>query len=96
MKHADLKEGMYLDVKLNAKEATNATSLSRNLVQENNTIYIVKEGVLALAPIKPVHFSETEIIFQGLNNGDLLVTKNIPEAYAGMPVKTIEDNTIQN
>lgn len=91
-----LKEGMYLEAKLNAKEAENAISIERNLLQENNKVYVIKNNVLDLASVTPIHFSEKNVIIQGLKEGALLLSKNIPDAYAGMTVKVIEDSSDNN
>lgn len=87
LENSNLKEGMYLEAKLKAKEATNAVSIPRNLLQENNQVYIVKDSVLDLVTVTPVHFSEKNIILKGLKDGTFLITKSVPEAYAGMLVK---------
>lgn len=92
VKNSDLKEGMYLEAKLTAKEAKNAITIARNLLQTNNKVYVVRDTVLDLVEITPVHFSEKNIIIQGLKEGQLLLTKNVPEAYAGMIVKAINNN----
>jgi len=42
VKNSDLKEGMYLEAKLTAKEAKNAITIARNLLQTNNKVYVVK------------------------------------------------------
>ncbi len=96
IKNTDLKEGMYLEAKLTAKEAKNAISIARNLLQANNKVYVVKDSILDLVPVTPIHFSEKNIILQGLKEGDLLLTKNVPEAYAGMIVKIAKDSNSNN
>lgn len=93
IKDKQLKEGMYLEVMLTAKEIENALEIQRNLLQTDDKVYVVKDSVLDLVTINPIHFSEKKIIIQGLKNGDLLVSKNIPEAYAGMKVKITKDTT---
>ena len=90
VKNSSLKEGMYLEAKLEAKEATNAVSIERGLLQENNKVYVVKDSILDLVTVTPVHYSEKSIIIQGLKEGALLVNKNVPEAYAGMLVETVK------
>lgn len=92
VKDKNLKEGMYLEAKLEAKEAQNAISIERSLLQEGNKVYVVKDSILDLAAVIPVHFSEKKVVIQGLKEGELLITKSIPEAYAGMLVK-IQKNT---
>ena len=86
VKDSKLKEGMYLEAKLTAKEAQHAVRIERNLLQANNKVFIVKDSVLELVSVTTVHFSEKHIILQGLKEGELLLTKNLPEAYSGMIV----------
>jgi len=90
VKNPDLKEGMYLKANLEAKEATNAIRIERSLLQEGNKVFIVKNDHLDLAPVTPVHFSDKSVVIQGLNDGDLFVSKSVPNAYVGMLVKTHE------
>lgn len=95
VKHPNLKEGMYLEAKLEAQEAKNAISIERSLLQEGNKVFIVKDSVLELTPVKPVHFSEKMVVLQGLKQGALLVSKSVPEAYSGMLV-TIQKETLDS
>ena len=95
VKHPNLKEGMYLEAKLEAQEAKNAISIERSLLQEGNKVFVVKDSVLELTPVKPVHFSEKMVVLQGLKQGALLVSKSVPEAYSGMLV-TIQKETLDS
>ena len=93
VKNTDLKEGMYLNAVLEAKDIENAIRIKRNLLQENNNVFVVKNDILQLKPVTTVHFSEKEVIIKGLKNGELLVSKNIPNAFSGMLVKIQNDQT---
>ena len=42
----DLKEGMYLEAVLNAKEEADAIEVNRALLQQNDQIFVVKDSVL--------------------------------------------------
>ncbi|MTI31372.1 efflux RND transporter periplasmic adaptor subunit [Xanthovirga aplysinae] len=83
----DLKEGMYLEASLAAKEEENAYQVSRKLLIDNSKLYVVKKGVLMLKEIQPVFFNEKTVVIKGLKDGDQLLSKTVPGAYAGMPVK---------
>ncbi len=93
VKNSDLKEGMYLNANIEAKEVANAIRIQRNLLQENNTIFVVKDSILDLAPVTPIHFSDKTVVIQGLKNGELMVAKNISDAYTGMRVKIQNQDT---
>jgi len=40
--------------------------------------------------VSPIFFNEKTVIVQGLENGQKLVSKAVPGAYAGMEVKIFE------
>ena len=82
----DLKAGMYIEAELQAKEIPSAFEISRQLLLDNNHVYIIRDSVLDTRPVTPVFFKEKTIIVTGLLNGDLLLAKPIPGAYKGMRV----------
>ena len=82
-----LKEGMYLEASLNAKEEQNAIEIDRNLLSENNEIFIVRDSVLDVISAKPVYFSDTKVVLKNVPNGTVILKKTVPGAYAGMLVK---------
>lgn len=83
----NLKEGMFLEALLNAKEETEAISLPRQLVVDNSKLFIVRDSILDLVEIEPVHFSDKEAVIKGLEDGTQYLAKPVPGAYAGMRVK---------
>lgn len=87
VKDKSLKEGMYLEAKLNAKEEKDAIEIDRNLLLENQEIYVVKDSVLDVIPTKPVFFSETKVVLKEIPDGTIILKKPVPGAYAGMLVK---------
>ncbi len=86
-----LKEGMYLEAQLNAKEITDAFEISRKLLVGNQQVYKVQGDSLFLATITPVHFTENTIMVKGLEDGELVLDKKLPGAYNGMKVKIYEN-----
>ncbi len=92
VKGDDLKEGMYLEAQLEAREQTNAIKISRKLLVDESQIYIVKDSILDLIPVEPVYFSPNEVVVQGVPDGTTIVSKSIPGAYAGMLVKINQDS----
>jgi multidrug efflux pump subunit AcrA (membrane-fusion protein) len=87
VKDKTLKEGMYLEANLNAKQETDAIEVNRSLVLEGDQIFIVRDSVLDLIEVKPVYFSDSKVVLKNIPNGTVIVSKPIPGAYAGMAVK---------
>ncbi|WP_054851876.1 efflux RND transporter periplasmic adaptor subunit [Olleya sp. ITB9] len=83
----DLKEGMYLEANLNAKSIDNAIEINRNLLTDNQEIFVIKDSILDVIPAKPVHFSDTKVVLQDVPNGTVILKRQVPGAYSGMIVK---------
>ncbi len=93
---SDLKEGMYLEANLNAKQETNAIEIDRNLLLENNKIFVVRDTILDLIDVKPVYFSDKKVVLKEVPDGVTIITKPVVGAYAGMLVKEYKEETAQN
>ena len=91
VKHENLKEGMYLEANLNAKDESNAIEIDRNLLLENQQIYVVRDSLLDVIDVKPVYFSDTKVVLKNIPNGTIILKKAVPGAYAGMLVKPFEE-----
>ncbi|WP_299387543.1 HlyD family efflux transporter periplasmic adaptor subunit [uncultured Lacinutrix sp.] len=91
VKNASLKEGMYLEANLNAKEEVDAIEIDRNLLLESQQVYVVKDSLLDVLDVKPVYFSDTKVVLKNVPNGTVILKKPVPGAYAGMLVKPFED-----
>jgi multidrug efflux pump subunit AcrA (membrane-fusion protein) len=91
VKNDNLKEGMYLEANLNAKEESDAIEINRNLLLESEQIYIVRDSILDIMDVNPVYFSETKVVLKNVPNGTTILAKPVPGAYAGMLVKPFED-----
>lgn len=96
VKNDNLKEGMYLEANLNAKEEQNAIEIDRGLLLESEEIYILRDSILDLMDVKPVYFSETKVVLKNVPNGTIILSKPVPGAYAGMLVKPFEDKKDNN
>ena len=94
VKNEQLKEGMYLEANLNAKEEPNAIEINRNLLLDDNKIFIVKDNVLDIMAVKPVFFSETTVVLKNIPNGTIILNKPVIGAYSGMLVKPFTENPI--
>jgi multidrug efflux pump subunit AcrA (membrane-fusion protein) len=84
---ADLKEGMYMEAKLSAKSEDNAIEISRKLVVNENEVFVLRDTILDIIEIRPVHFSDKTVIIKGVPDGTKIISKPIPGAYPGMLVK---------
>ncbi len=93
---SDLKEGMYLEANLNAKEEANAIEIDRNLLLENDKIFVVRDTILDLIDVKPVYFSDKKVVLKEVPDGVTIITKPVVGAYAGMLVKVYKGETAQN
>lgn len=88
-----LKEGMYLEANLDAKEETNAIEVDRNLLLENNQIFVVRDSILDVIDVKPVYFSNKKVVLKEVPEGTTIISKPVVGAYAGMLVKILKEKT---
>ncbi|MEQ9285500.1 MAG: efflux RND transporter periplasmic adaptor subunit [Cyclobacteriaceae bacterium] len=85
----DLKEGMYLQAKIDGEAKSNAMEISRNLIIDESNVYVVKDGALELAPIRILHENQKTVIIAGLKDGMQMVSKVVPNSFSGMAVSII-------
>ena len=88
--HENLKEGMYLEASLNAKDIEDAIEINRNLLLDDQKIFVVKDSLLDVIPVRPIHFSDTKVVLKEVPNGTIILNRAVPGAYAGMLVKPFE------
>lgn len=91
VKGEGLREGVYLEAVLQAKEEQEAIALPRGLLQPNNELFMVRDSILDVIEVNPVYFSDKEVIVKGIPEGTKIVSKPVPGAYAGMLVKIYSD-----
>ncbi|MGB5171615.1 efflux RND transporter periplasmic adaptor subunit [Eudoraea sp.] len=89
----DLKEGMYLEANLNAKQETDAIEIDRSLLLENNQIFVVRDSLLDVIDVKPVYFSDRQVVLKEIPEGTTIITRPVVGAYAGMLVKIYQDDS---
>ncbi len=85
----NLKEGMYLEADLKAKDEREVFEIDRKLLVNNNQIYTVTDTLLTLAEVEPVFFKDKTVLIRGLQNGTKILANNIPGAHENMIVKDI-------
>jgi multidrug efflux pump subunit AcrA (membrane-fusion protein) len=93
----DLKEGMYLEADLLAKSEKDAYEITRKVLVNNNSVYVVNnDSILKLVAVRPVYFKDQTVIIKGLPDGSKTLSKIVPGAYDGMLVKIFDKNKKQN
>lgn len=82
-----LREGMYLEADLTAKNEENTFEVSRKLLVDNNKLFVLEGEQLILKEIEPVHFTEKTVVVRGLADDTEILERMLPGAYEGMTVK---------
>lgn len=80
--------GSFVNARIGSQTIANAIRLPMQYVQQDNTVYLYVEGVLKKTTVTIMRTENQHVIISaGLNNGDQLVTTQLPVMYDGMPVK---------
>lgn len=87
----NLREGMYLQGDVAAKNIDNAIKIPRSLLVNQNAVFIVQDSVLELKTVEVVKINEDAAIIRGLENGSPLLKEMINGAFDGMKVKVAEE-----
>lgn len=88
----ELKEGMFLEAILNAKEEENAIEIDRALLLDDDKIYVVRDSILDMINVKPVYFSDKKVIVRDVPDGQVIISKPVVGAYPGMEVSVYQGN----
>ncbi|NJM16678.1 MAG: HlyD family efflux transporter periplasmic adaptor subunit [Bacteroidales bacterium] len=78
--------GQYLQVHINDVTVDNAMEIPRNAVFNSNEVYTVKDSILYKKQIKVIRVAEHNIIFRGLNKGEMVVSEPLASVREGMKV----------
>lgn len=93
---SELKEGMYLRGEAQASTLLDAVELDRNLLVNQNAVYILEsDSVLRLVPVEVLKFNRESVIVSGLEDGSRLVTNSIAGAFDGMLVQHVKETQEQ-
>lgn len=84
----ELKEGMYLSGTVKGRQMSDAVEIPRNLLVEQDKVYVIRDAALALMEVEPVHLTTQTAIVQGLPDGTLLLGERLAGAYEGLEVDT--------
>ena len=86
-----LKEGMYLEADLQARNETDAIEIDRKLLVNQNQVFYVRDTTLQIVNVDPVYFKEHSVVIKGLPDGMKIIARSVPGAHVGMPVQILED-----
>jgi len=96
VKDPSLKEGMYLEANLQAKEEPLAIEIDRGLLLEGDRIFVVRDTILDLIDVKPVYFTDKSVVLKDVPDGITIVSRPVVGAYAGMLVKVYQGDNSRN
>lgn len=82
----NLREGMFLQAKLEAREEQNAYMLQRKLLVNETQVYVVKNNKLDLQEVVISYITDREVVVKGIPNGTLILKEVLPGAFVGQPV----------
>ena len=82
-----LKEGMFLAGLVTIGKIENAVLIPRNILVNEDEIFIVQDSVLKKAKVDVVRFVEDSAIVKGLPDGTPVMNESLPGAYEGMKVQ---------
>ncbi len=86
LKGENLREGMFLEANLDAREEQNAFKLERKLLVNESQIYIVENNKLNLLDVDLIYITEREVVVKGIPDGTIILREILPGAFAGQPV----------
>lgn len=86
----EVREGMYLEARLEARSVEDAIEIPRELLVDQSRVYVVRDGQLVLATVEPVYYSSETVVIRGLEDGAQLISSPVPGAYSGMLVEISE------
>jgi len=84
---SNLREGMYLRGDVRSRQVENAVRLSRDLLVNQNSVYVVRDTLLRLHPVEVVKLTADSIVVTGLEENMEILQEEVPGAFDGMPVQ---------
>ena len=85
----DLYEGMFLEAELDAREINNAFEINRKILNDDNSVFIVQDSVLAKVFVEPLYYKESSVIVGNLPDESTILANPVPGAYNGMKVEIL-------
>lgn len=84
--------GEYLQVSFPGHPIKNAMEVPRNVVFNTNEVFIVENNRLSKKTINIIKLNEKTLIFNGLEEGDILVTQPLVNVQEGTLVEINKEN----
>jgi len=80
--------GAFLETRMEGREITGTLKLPRDLVRQNDTVWLVREGALAVQPVDIV-FQDAEYAYidGGLRADDQVITTNLATVKDGIRLR---------
>jgi hypothetical protein len=85
-----------MEANITARSEDNAIEISRKLLVNENQVFVLRDTILDIIEVVPVHFSEKTVILKGVPDGTKILSKPVPGAYAGMLVKEFKEATTES
>lgn len=81
--------GTLLQIEIEARELTNVIRLDREFVRQNDTVWLMVDGTLAITPVTITARDATHAyITSGIEPGDQVVTTSLATVTQGLPLRT--------
>jgi len=88
-----LRDGMYMVAKAEGKPISGAVAVAKDLLVENNSLFVVENSVLVLKPVRVVAERGDMAIVRGLAPGTKILGEVWAEARVGMEIPQSPENT---
>lgn len=94
VKGENIREGMFLEALLEAREESNAYQIARKLIVNESQIYSVNNEKLHLLDVELVYSTDKEVVVKGIPDNTVILREVLPGAFEGQPV-IINDSSNQ-
>ena len=78
-----LRDGLYMTAVISTDPIENAAKISKALLDENNSVFIIKNNILEARKIKVVAQKGDFVIVKGIENGEILLDEKTDWARPG-------------
>lgn len=82
----NLKEGMYLDAEIKGNTIEQAIEIPRKLMVNDSAIFIIQDTVLAFHTVRPVKYTTSSVVLQGVPANTMILNETIIGGYEGLRV----------
>ena len=90
----ELMIGTFVEANMQAQEIKDVVRLNRDLVRNNNTVWVMQDGELKIREVEiMLSDSQYAYISEGLEQGDKVVVTNLSTVSDGIKLRTEKDST---